>query len=111
LKFTKVGTTPAAACAVCFGYCNRCLQMLCLLWQVAQESMICTMIYLHAGVQLPPTDYAHLTSALESAGAAAQLVTTPVFIEKALQLYEMILVRHGLMIVGYSYSAKTSIYK
>lgn len=73
--------------------------------------MICTMIYLHAGVQLPPTDYAHLTSALESAGAAAQLVTTPVFIEKALQLYEMILVRHGLMIVGYSYSAKTSIYK
>uniref|UniRef100_A0A383V949 AAA+ ATPase domain-containing protein n=1 Tax=Tetradesmus obliquus TaxID=3088 RepID=A0A383V949_TETOB len=66
---------------------------------------------LFPGVQLPPTDYAHLTSALESAGAAAQLVTTPVFIEKALQLYEMILVRHGLMIVGYSYSAKTSIYK
>jgi dynein heavy chain len=64
-----------------------------------------------AGVQLPPTDYAHLTTALEAAGAAAELVTTPTFIEKAQQLYEMILVRHGLMIVGYSYSAKTSIYK
>lgn len=36
---------------------------------------------------------------------------TPVFMEKAHQLYEMILVRHGLMIVGYSYGAKTSIYK
>ncbi|KAF6265404.1 dynein heavy chain 6 [Scenedesmus sp. NREL 46B-D3] len=66
---------------------------------------------LFPGIQLPPTDYAQLTSALESAGAAAQLVTTPVFIDKAQQLYEMILVRHGLMIVGYSYSAKTSIYK
>jgi dynein heavy chain len=30
---------------------------------------------------------------------------------KAQQLYEMILVRHGLMIVGYSYGAKTSIYR
>lgn len=36
---------------------------------------------------------------------------TPVFIEKAHQLYEMILVRHGLMLVGYSFGAKTSIYK
>jgi dynein heavy chain len=64
-----------------------------------------------AGVDLPLTDYAHLTTALETACVAAQLVTTPSFIEKAQQLYEMILVRHGLMIVGYSYSAKTSIYK
>jgi dynein heavy chain len=34
-----------------------------------------------------------------------------VFIDKAHQLYEMILVRHGLMLVGYSYGAKTSIYR
>jgi dynein heavy chain, axonemal len=36
---------------------------------------------------------------------------TPAFIEKAHQLYEMILVRHGLMLVGYSYGAKTTIYR
>jgi dynein heavy chain len=35
----------------------------------------------------------------------------PVFIEKAHQLYETTLVRHGLMLVGYSYGAKTSIYR
>ena len=36
---------------------------------------------------------------------------TPVFLDKAHQLYEMILVRHGLMLVGYSYGAKTAIYR
>jgi hypothetical protein len=30
---------------------------------------------------------------------------------KAQQLYEMILVRHGLMLVGHSYGAKTSVYR
>jgi hypothetical protein len=35
----------------------------------------------------------------------------PAFMEKAHQLYEMTLVRHGLMLVGYSYGAKTSIYR
>jgi len=63
------------------------------------------------GVALPPTDYSHLNQALESAAASAQLVTTPAFIDKAQQLYEMILVRHGLMLVGCSYGAKTSIYR
>lgn len=31
----------------------------------------------------------------------------PSFIEKAIQLYEMIVVRHGLMLVGRSFSMKT----
>jgi dynein heavy chain len=35
--------------------------------------------------------------------------SSQVFVDKAHQLYEMILVRHGLMIVGYSYGAKTAI--
>lgn len=62
-------------------------------------------------MDLPATDYSHLNTALEAAAAGAQLVPTPAFMGKAQQLYEMILVRHGLMIVGYSYGAKTSIYR
>jgi dynein heavy chain len=30
---------------------------------------------------------------------------------KAIQLYEMIVVRHGLMLVGQSYGMKTSVYR
>lgn len=33
------------------------------------------------------------------------------FVLQARQLYEMILVRHGLMLVGLSFGGKTSIYK
>ena len=33
------------------------------------------------------------------------------FIIKIIQLYEMIIVRHGLMLVGYSYGMKTSSYR
>ena len=39
------------------------------------------------------------------------LQPVPAFLDKAHQLYEMTLVRHGLMLVGYSYGAKTSIYR
>ena len=39
------------------------------------------------------------------------LVATENFIEKTLQLYNMILVRHGLMIVGFPYGSKTKSYK
>lgn len=33
------------------------------------------------------------------------------FLDKARQLYEMVLVRHGLMLVGYSFGAKTCLYR
>lgn len=33
------------------------------------------------------------------------------FLVKAIQLYEMIVVRHGLMLVGESYGMKTATYK
>eukprot|EP00957_Ditylum_brightwellii_P192880 14685868-Ditylum_brightwellii.AAC.1 len=39
------------------------------------------------------------------------LQPTPAFMEKIHQLYEMIMVRHGLMLVGMSYGAKTSLYR
>lgn len=60
-------------------------------------------------MDLPGTDYAELDASLEISCAAANLQVTPVFIQKAHQLYEMILVRHGLMVVGLSFGAKTAI--
>ena len=62
-------------------------------------------------VSLPQSDYQALDTALLAACNAANLQPHPVFIEKIHQLYEMILVRHGLMLVGYSYGAKTSMYR
>lgn len=35
----------------------------------------------------------------------------PAFIEKIIQLYEMIVVRHGLMLVGQSFGMKTAAHK
>lgn len=39
------------------------------------------------------------------------LQKVPYFIEKIIQLYEMIIVRHGLMVVGMPFSGKTSAIK
>ena len=60
---------------------------------------------------MPATDYSQLDVNLHSNCIKMKLQPTPIFIEKSHQLYEMILVRHGLMIVGYSYGAKSCIYK
>lgn len=60
-----------------------------------------------AGVVLPSIDYGDLTAALSANAVAANLQPLPSFIEKAIQLYEMIVVRHGLMLVGRSFSMKT----
>ena len=66
---------------------------------------------LFPGVELPEPDYDHMRASLELECARNNLQPTPVFLEKIFQLYEMILVRHGLMIVGYSYGAKTCMYR
>ncbi|GBG26414.1 Dynein heavy chain 7, axonemal [Hondaea fermentalgiana] len=68
---------------------------------------------LFPGVVLPDPDYVHLTAAAEEACAAADLgiEPVPVFMEKVIQLYEMLVVRHGLMIVGGPLAGKTMSWK
>jgi dynein heavy chain, axonemal len=66
---------------------------------------------LFIGINLPEADYALLRAALEETAAEMNLQPTPYFLTKTIQLYEMIVVRHGLMIVGHPFSAKTSSYR
>lgn len=66
---------------------------------------------LFPGIKLPPPDYEFLIKAVIENIESSKLQPEPYFIEKIKQLYEMIMVRHGLMIVGNSYSGKTKCWK
>lgn len=66
---------------------------------------------LFPGVTLPTPDYDNLLEAIENQITKLKLTSHPYFVEKIIQLYEMILVRHGLMVVGNPFAGKTSIAK
>merc|ERR1719223_602230 len=59
---------------------------------------------LFPGVVLPEPDYKDLVRCMKLAMDKMNLQYHPYFIVKTIQLYEMILVRHGLMIVGAPFS-------
>ena len=63
---------------------------------------------LFPGVTLPQPDYHALESALKSNMIKDSLQVVPWFMEKIIQIYDMILVRHGLMIVGDPIGGKSS---
>ena len=60
---------------------------------------------------LPKPDYEAFISAIKSNCEKLGLIAVDTFITKVLELYEMIVVRHGLMLVGFSFGAKTSMYR
>jgi dynein heavy chain, axonemal len=66
---------------------------------------------LFPGVSLPTADYDNLRAALLANCEAENLQPLEAFFTKITQLYEMIIVRHGLMLVGQSFGMKTSAYR
>lgn len=66
---------------------------------------------LFPGVSLPATDYDSLRAAVTDHCTQNNLQPLDSFFIKISQLYEMIIVRHGLMLVGQSFGMKTSAYR
>ncbi|KAG7311251.1 Dynein heavy chain 7-axonemal [Plutella xylostella] len=66
---------------------------------------------LFPGLPLPLAGLEDLVECLKEVAVTMNLQCNDFFIEKVLQLYEMILVRHGLMLVGLPFSGKTKCYQ
>lgn len=80
---------------------------------LAQDVPLFIGIYsdLFPGLELTPPDRFELHTILLENLAKRNLQATPWYVEKIFQIYEMILVRHGLMIVGETLGGKTQAYQ
>ena len=64
---------------------------------------------LFPGITLPDIDYGNLEAALKSTCSELNIIAEDSFINKCIQLYDTMNVRHGLMIVGQAFSGKSKV--
>jgi len=66
---------------------------------------------LFPGVEIPEHDYGRLQEEIENVVVTRHHQVVPQQVMKVIQLYETMLVRHGVMLVGPTGSGKTTVYQ